>query len=199
MITPSPSTKLEELVALLDKAVEEQETKGCCYAVKAALEHIVHSGEDFIDPRFLIPAKGSYARRLLHSDPQGRYTALVMVWDEGQGTALHDHDNMWCVECVYRGRIKVDSYRMTAGDDPNAERQTPNVPYQFTHETMVFAGPGEAGALIPPFDHHTICNPDQTPAVTIHIYGGEMTHCHVFLPVEGGYERVQKTLCYTAD
>ncbi|MFI5386869.1 MAG: hypothetical protein ACHQ50_12210 [Fimbriimonadales bacterium] len=197
MITPAPSPKLEELVSLLDKAVEEQETKGCCYAVKAALEHIVHSGEDFIDPYFLRPAPNSYARRLLHSDPTGRYTALVMVWDKGQGTPLHDHDNMWCVECVYRGRIKVVSYRMTR--DPNAQRLTPNASYDFEHETTVFAGPGEAGALIPPFDHHTIANPDGSPAVTIHIYGGEMTHCHVFLPVEGGYERVEKTLCYTPD
>lgn len=186
----SPSTKLEELVALLDKAVEDQETKGCCYAVKAALEHVVHSGEDFIDPYFLKPAPTSYARRLLHQDPAGRYSALVMVWDKGQGTALHDHDNMWCVECVYRGRIKVVSYDMDSEKDGF---------YQFSQQTTVFAGPGEAGALIPPFDHHTICNADESPAVTIHIYGGEMTHCHVFLPVEGGYERVERTLCYTAD
>lgn len=190
MITPSPSTKLEELVALLDKAVEEQETKGCCYAVKAALEHIVHSGEDFIDPRLLVPADGRYARRLLHSDPAGRYTALVMVWDAGQGTPLHDHDNMWCVECVYRGRIKVVSYDLKSEVDGL---------YNFAPELTVFAGPGEAGALIPPFDHHTIENADAQPSVTIHIYGGEMTHCHVFLPVEGGYERVEKTLCYTQD
>ena len=196
MTTPSPSTKLEELVQLLDKAVEEQETKGCCYAVKAALEQIVHSGEDFIAPEFLKPAANTYARRLLHSDPKGRYTALVMVWDKGQGTALHDHDNMWCVECVYRGRIKVDSYRVVGGEQLAVGGS--DGLYKFEHETTVFAGPGEAGALIPPFDHHTICNPDDTAAVTIHIYGGEMTSCHVFLPVEGGYERVQKSLCYTA-
>ncbi|HTQ11210.1 MAG TPA: cysteine dioxygenase family protein, partial [Fimbriimonadaceae bacterium] len=181
MPTPTPSTKLDELVALLDTAVEEQETKGCCYAVKAALERVVHSGEDFIDPSFLKPARDSYARRLLHKDPKGRYTALVMVWDKGQGTALHDHDNMWCVECVYRGRIKVDSYRMLSDGGDGSDRNSPV--YAFEHETTVYAGPGEAGALIPPFDHHTIRNPDESSAVTIHIYGGEMTHCHVFLPV----------------
>ncbi len=190
MITPAPSTKLDELVSLLDAAVEEQETKGCCYAVKAALEKIVHSGEDFIPPAFLRPAPNSYARRLLHRDPQGRYTALVMVWDLGQGTPLHDHDNMWCVECVYRGQIKVVSYDMTAQDGDL---------YQFKEETTVYAGPGEAGALIPPFDHHTIENSGDEPAVTIHIYGGEMNHCHAFLPVEGGYERVGKNLSYTPD
>lgn len=192
MVTPAPSGKLRELVDLLDHAVEEQETKGCCYAVKAALEKIVHSGEDFIATPLLKPAAGSYARRLLHRDPQGRYTALVMVWDRDQGTPLHDHDNMWCVECVYQGRIQVDSYRMTTDGGEGGV-------YAFEHETTVHAGPGEAGALIPPFDHHTIRNVDPSPAVTIHIYGGEMNHCHVFLPIEGGYERVEKTLSYTSD
>lgn len=190
MITPAPSTKLEELVSLLDKAVEEQETKGCCYAVKAALEHIVHSGEEFISPELLRPVPGTYARRLLHNDPTGRYSAMVMVWGIGQGTPLHDHDDMWCVECVYRGRIKVVSY---------SEQERNGDLYRFEQEKTVYAGPGEAGALIPPFDHHTIENAADTPSVTIHIYGGEMTKCHVFLPVEGGYVRVEKQLCYTAD
>ncbi len=193
------SPKLDELVQLLDKAVEEQETKGCCYAVKAALEHVTHSGEEFIDPYFLQPAKESYARRLLHKDPLGRYAALVMVWDKGQGTALHDHDNMWCVECVYRGRIKVVSYDMAEGPDLHPTTPSRSALYQFREETTIYAGPGEAGALIPPFDHHTICNTEDTPAITIHVYGGEMNHCHVFLPVEGGYERAEKTLSYTKD
>jgi len=81
---------------------------------------------------------------------------------------------------------------MVGGDEASS-----NPVYQFRHETTVYAGPGEAGALIPPFDHHTIRNPDERVAVTIHVYGGEMTQCHAFVPVDGGYERVLKKLCYT--
>src|SRR5579871_1344705 len=186
----TPSSKLDELVQLLDKAVEEQETKGCCYAVKAALEHIVHSGEDFIDPHFLRPADGTYARRLLHADPANRYTAMVMVWDKGQGTALHDHDNMWCVECVYRGRIKVVSYSPVGDLDAGV--------VQFKPEKQVMAGVADAGALIPPFDYHTIENADQTPSVTLHVYSEELTQCAIFVPTEGGYRREVRQLCYTS-
>ena len=112
-----------------------------------------------------------------------------MVWDKGQGTALHDHAGMWCVECVYRGEIDVVSYDRT--DDESGELA------QFVQETTIRAGVGDAGALIPPFEYHTIANALETPAITIHVYGGEMTWCHAYVPVEGGYKRERRELCYS--
>ena len=82
--------------------------------MKKVLEDIVQSGGEFVDPPFLKPAPDRYARRLMHRDPRGRYTVLAMVWDVGQGTPLHDHAGTWCVECVYRGRIRVLSYAVRA-------------------------------------------------------------------------------------
>jgi len=183
------TAQLQDLIQLLDQAVEIQATKGCCHAVKDALEKIVHSGRDFIEDGMLEPFPGRYARRLLHLDPAGRYVAMVMVWDKGQGTALHDHAGLWCVECVYRGRIKVVSYSL---EDQEGET------YKFQRETEIYAGPGEAGALIPPFDYHTIENPDETPAVTLHVYGGEMNWCNAFVPIEDGYKIERRELSYTA-
>jgi predicted metal-dependent enzyme (double-stranded beta helix superfamily) len=113
-----------------------------------------------------------------------------MVWGKGQGTPLHDHAGIWCVECVYSGRITVTSYAVRGGD---AETGV----VQFEKQTQIVAGPGEAGALIPPFEYHVIANADPTPAVTIHVYGGEMTHCHVFSPVDGGHRREYRELTYT--
>jgi hypothetical protein len=98
---------------------------------------------------------------------------------------------MWCCECVYRGRITVNSYRLIGNEETDEL-------VDFKLEDTVHAGPGEAGALIPPFDHHTIANELETPAVTIHVYGGEMTWCHVFLPEDGGYRRTYKELSYTS-
>ena len=177
-----------ELIHLLDEAVEEQEMKGCCMAVKNALEHIVHSGKDFLEEEFLVPAADKYARRLVYLDPKGRYSVLAMVWDTGQGTALHDHAGMWCVECVYRGKIEVDSYSVVRQDGDN---------FWFSKEEHILAGVGEAGALIPPFDHHTIGNPFPEKAVTIHVYGGEMTWADCFLPEDDHYVKTRRELCYT--
>ncbi len=184
------SARVAELIARLDEAVTVRDDAGRCRAVKRVLEDVTSSRESFIDPALLRPSADTYARRLIHRDPQGRYTALAMVWDKGQGTALHDHSGMWCVEVVYRGRIRVTSYSVRGGDP---ERDL----VQFQKEKTIYAGVGEAGALSPPFEYHVLENADETPAVTIHVYGGEMTSCHIFEPVDGGYLRKFKELSYT--
>ena len=185
------SSKVDELIRRLDGAVAVRDDETRCQNVKRVLIDVVGSGEQFIDPPFLRPAPDRYARRLLHRDPQGRYTVIVMVWDKGQGTPLHDHAGIWCVECVYRGRIRVTSYSVRGGD-PEAGV------VQFAKETVVLAGVGEAGALIPPFEYHMIENPDPAPAITVHVYGGDMTYCHVFEPVDGGFRRRYKELTFTS-
>jgi predicted metal-dependent enzyme (double-stranded beta helix superfamily) len=184
----SNTAVVSELIQLLDEAVEKQSTEGCCYAIKDALELVVRSGKDFIEPHFMKPVEGRYARRLLHRDPNGRYSVLIMVWNTGQGTPLHDHAHMWCVECVYRGRIKVVPFDLVsqAGDL-----------YKFEAQEPIFAGPGDAGALIPPFEYHTLENAIDEPSVTIHVYGGDMTWCDAFLPEDGAYRLHRRELCFT--
>jgi predicted metal-dependent enzyme (double-stranded beta helix superfamily) len=126
----------------------------------------------------------------MHRDPAGRYSVVVMVWGTDQGTPLHDHAGSWCVECVYRGRIRVTSFDLES--EPGVE------PLRFTPESVVFAGVGEAGHLIPPFEYHMIENADRTPSVTIHVYAGELTWCNAFHPLEdGGYRRERRQLTYT--
>ena len=190
MATAVPGAKVSDLLRRLDLAVATDDVNLLCRNVKRALADIVSSAQEFLEPSFLRTAPDRYARRLLHRDPAGRYSVVVMVWDRGQGTPLHDHSGMWCVECVYRGRIRVTSFDRVG--DPGAE------PMRFVPETVILAGKGEAGHLIPPFEYHMIDNPDETPAVTIHVYGGEMTYCHVFEPEgAGGYRRKYRELTYT--
>jgi len=188
---PLRHAKVQELVRRLDVAMAPADDAGRCRAVKQVLCDLIQPGADFLDPGFLVPTPVRYARRLLHRDPAGRYTAIVMVWDKGQGTPLHDHAGIWCVECVYQGRIRVTSFNAMGGDP---ERDI----VQFQQEQVIHAGPGEAGALIPPFEYHVLENAQETPAITLHIYGGEMNHCHVFEPVEGGWLRKYRELSYTA-
>jgi predicted metal-dependent enzyme (double-stranded beta helix superfamily) len=189
-MTPAASSKLQDLIAMLDDAVETSDPNRCCHKVKNVLEQVCEGGEDFIENRFLQPHPEKYARRLVHKDPAGRYTLLAMVWGVGQGTPLHDHAGMWCCECVYRGTIKVVSYDLHNDEDDPV--------LNFTPEREILAGVGKAGALIPPFDYHTIENAEaDKPAVTLHVYGGELTWCHAFLPKDGGFEKVRRELSYT--
>lgn len=191
-IAPSPrQPRVQELVRRLDEAMTPRDDAGRCRAVKQVLVDAIKPGIDLLEPSFLVPTPERYARRLVHRDPQDRYTVIAMVWDRGQGTPLHDHAGIWCVECVYQGRIRVTSYSVRGGDP---ERDL----VQFEQETVIHAGVGEAGALIPPFEYHVLENAQDTPAVTLHVYGGEMTHCHVFEPAEGGWLRKYRELCYSA-
>jgi len=190
-VTPHSSKKVDELIRRLDQATAARDDAARCRNVKQVLVDVVASGEQFLDPPFLEPAPERYARRLVYRAPEDRYTVLAMVWDVGQGTPLHDHAGTWCVECVYRGKIKVSSFSAHGGDP---EKDI----VRFEPESVIMAGVGEAGALIPPFEYHMIENPTDRPAVKIHVYGGEMTFCHVYEPVGGGgYRRTYRELKYT--
>jgi predicted metal-dependent enzyme (double-stranded beta helix superfamily) len=128
-----------------------------------------------------------YARRLIHKDRRCGYTIMAMTWAPGQGTPVHDHSGMWCVEAVWNGQIEVTQYELTATE---GER------YRLEPRTTMRAGIGSAGSLIPPHEYHTIRNPSgRETAVTIHIYSGEMKQCSVFRPVgDSWHERETRSL-----
>jgi predicted metal-dependent enzyme (double-stranded beta helix superfamily) len=113
---------------------------------------------------------------------------VVMTWGPGQKTALHDHAGIWCVECVVEGSMEVAQFdRLPSHGEA----------FRFEKRNHVVAGRGTAGCLIPPFEYHTLGNAAATPSVTLHVYGGEMDHCHVFEPLDdGSYRRVLKNLCF---
>ena len=156
--------------------------------VKSVLIDSMQCGQLTVPPGFRQPTEGTYARRLLHRDPAGHYTMVVMTWGPGQKTSLHDHAGIWCVECVVDGTMDVAQYDLMSETDGA---------FRFEQRNRVVAGRGSAGCLIPPFEYHTLGNAGDTPSVTLHVYGGEMDHCHVFEPSgDGSYRRVRKDLAY---
>jgi len=183
--------RILSFIADLDRAVgAEGDRARITSAVKEVLKEDVRVLEALPD-RFLVPSSARYARRLLYKDPAERFSAVVMVWDPGQGTPIHDHCGMWCVECVVLGRIRVSQFDMIPF--------THGPLVEFREAGVITAGIGEAGALIPPFDYHKIENVFDTKAATIHVYGGEMLSCTAFLPEGGRYRYEYCDLSYTPD
>ena len=181
----------DRLISRLDEAASLSSDDAICEAVKAALRDEIINGDWRLPDEFVTPIPDCYGRRLLHRDPQGRYTIVVMVWGSGQSTPIHDHSGMWCVECVYQGKIEIKSYDPVGDTDQEAIR--------LDLEAVIPASFGEAGALIPPREYHVIANPNGETAVTVHIYGGEMDGCYIFAPREGEegvYERQWRELSY---
>lgn len=182
---------LNELIARLDKSVEAGSAKAITAAVKADLEQLLEARKLALPAEFIVPNPDHYARRLLHRDPQGRYSAIVMTWGPGQGTAVHDHGGLWCVEGVVDGEIAVTQYLV--------QQETDGF-FRVTPIGSLLAGTGSAGCLIPPTDHHVLANARPTKAsVTLHIYGGDLDDCKVFLPAtpDGRYAETTKMLSFT--
>jgi predicted metal-dependent enzyme (double-stranded beta helix superfamily) len=178
----------DDVRSRLDAVIGSERLDHVAELVKAVLVDSMRCGSLAVPDSFRKPIAGTYARRLFHRDPAGQYTMVVMTWGPGQKTALHDHAGIWCVECVVDGHMEVAQYDLQSEEDGR---------YRFAERSRVMAGRGSAGCLIPPFEYHTLGNAADTPSITLHVYGGEMDHCHVFEPADdGSYRRVRKDLCY---
>jgi predicted metal-dependent enzyme (double-stranded beta helix superfamily) len=180
---------LGELVTRLDSAVGLGDPEQITRQVKHDLCDVLSRLALRLPARYRRTRAEGYARRLLHHNPVLDYSAVVMTWAPGQCTPLHDHGGLWCVEGVVDGAMQVtqfDLVDMTEGI------------YAFVERGRVTAGVGTAGSLIPPSDYHILGNAqDDGLSITLHVYGGDLTHCHVFVPrADGRYERQDRQLSY---
>ena len=185
-------TGVDQLIERVDRAVALGGAEAIAAAIKQTLSDLIRSRALKLPASFCRPRPESYARRLLHRDPATGWTAVVMTWGPGQGTLLHDHAGIWCVEGVVEGEMEVLQYEMTGASDGR---------WRFAPRGRVHALAGSSGALIPPFEYHVLRNakPGAT-SVTLHVYGGEMDHCHVFEENrDGTWRKVERRLAYTAD
>ena len=183
---------ISQLIARIDEAVTLRDPDAITQRIKQELQDAIRARSVELPARFHRVRPDTYARRLLHRNDALGYTAVVMTWGPGQRTALHDHAGIWCVEGVVEGGMDVTQFDMV--EDPAGAAAGA---YRFQQQGCVHAVVGSAGSLIPPFDYHVLANALDRPSITLHVYGGEMTTCHVFVPAAGGrYVRKERPLCY---
>jgi predicted metal-dependent enzyme (double-stranded beta helix superfamily) len=97
------------------------------------------------------------AGHVLHAEPDGTFSILGLVWRPGQTTRIHDHIT-WCVVGVLQGIEHEDLY-----DD--------QLNLTGTRENPV----GEVSGFAPPGDIHRIRNTGARTAISLHIYGTDIT------------------------
>jgi predicted metal-dependent enzyme (double-stranded beta helix superfamily) len=175
------------LVDALDAAMERGSTAEITHALRDALCRLIRGGEVQL-PACVFEANAEhYARRELYRSERHGYCVTAMTWAPGQGTPIHDHHGMWCVEGVWNGALEITQYQLLEQDDRR---------FRFNFVGAIQAGPGSAGSLIPPHEYHAIRNPsDDAIAVSVHVYSAPMTCCSVFKPTAGQwYERGESQL-----
>ncbi len=180
----------EELVGLIDRALAGKGEDQVASQVKKILEDVICSQSVRLPPAMKVAQSDRYARRLLYRSSRYGYEVIALIWGPGQGTPLHDHAGIWCVDGVLAGCVEVTQYDLL---------QVNGDLCRFQPQQTVRAGVGMAGCLIPPFEYHTIHNAiADANSITIHVYGGTMDHCTVFEPVKADwFRRRQKELTYS--
>ena len=98
-----------------------------------------------------------YQSHTLHVEPDGSFSIIAVVWRPGQLTRIHDHVT-WCVVGVLQGveheeLFDADLRRIGASDN---------------HV-------GEVSAFAPPGDIHRVHNTFAETAISLHIYGTDVT------------------------
>lgn len=187
-------TTVDPLIEQLREAVRLRDVNAIAGRIKETLESYIPAEGLRLPEQYRQTRPDRYCRRLLYRDEELGFTAVVMTWGPGQRTALHDHAGIWCVEGVLEGEMEVHRFELMEEPEPGI--------FRFVERETLAAGAGEAGALIPPLEHHILANnrPDHA-SLTLHVYGGDMDHCTVFEPVEdrdGLYRAQQKSLSFDA-
>jgi 3-mercaptopropionate dioxygenase len=104
----------------------------------------------------------TYRSHLLHTEPDGSFSIVALTWRPGQETPIHDHVT-WCVFGVIQG-IEYEElytlderggYLVEAGSSANES--------------------GEVSGFAPPGDIHRVRNIGNSTAISIHIYGTDVS------------------------
>jgi predicted metal-dependent enzyme (double-stranded beta helix superfamily) len=98
-----------------------------------------------------------YRGHTLYVEPDGTFSIIGLVWRPGQITRIHDHVT-WCAFGVIQGVEHEDLYDA----DLNLVGQSDN------HV-------GEVSGFAPPGDIHRVHNTGDTTAISIHVYGTDVT------------------------
>src|SRR5262245_11608727 len=144
--------------AVLGRKGDWQETAGL---VAGALERELPSPRILTEAQRIGDPEG-YRSYVLHTEPDGAFSIVALVWRPGQMTPIHDHVT-WCVFGVVQGVEHEELFRL---DDAN--------------ECLVAAGSrtnkaGDVSGFAPPGDIHRVRNVGDSTAISIHVYGTDVS------------------------
>jgi 3-mercaptopropionate dioxygenase len=115
-------------------------------------------GPDILTPAQRAGDPQHYCSHLLHVEADGSFSIVALVWLPGQATRIHDHIS-WCVFGVIQGIEHEELFD---------ERLNP-LGANNNH-------PGDVSGFAPPGDIHRVRNVGDTTAISLHVYGADLSH-----------------------
>jgi 3-mercaptopropionate dioxygenase len=152
-----PAAALSRLVASVREAVGEQAGWTATAGLVAEALRRNLPGPDVLTPEQRRGDPDRYRSHTLHVEPDGAFSIVALVWRPGQVTPIHDHLT-WCVFGVVQGiehEELFDEHGTRLGESANHA--------------------GEVSGFAPPGDIHRVRNVGDTTAISIHVYGTDVT------------------------
>ena len=112
---------------------------------------------DVLTPEQRLGSPDEYVGHTLHVEPGGSFSIVALVWRPGQITRIHDHVT-WCTFAVIQGIEHEELFDA----DLNLVGESDN------HV-------GDVSGFAPPGDIHRVHNTGDTTAISIHVYGTDVT------------------------
>ncbi|MGP3971045.1 cysteine dioxygenase [Streptomyces sp. 6N223] len=159
----NPRSELDQLIVAVRRAVARNaDWRQTAVFVADALRRHMPPADLLLTPAQRIGERGTHSSQRLHVEPDGSFSMVAIVWQPGAVTRIHDHVT-WCVFGVLEGVEHEDLYTLSedgthlleAGVNPNLT--------------------GEVSAFAPPGDIHRVRNNSETTAVSLHIYGTDLS------------------------
>jgi predicted metal-dependent enzyme (double-stranded beta helix superfamily) len=120
------------------------------------------------DPAAILPASlrdgnpDCYQSHLLYAEPDGSFSIAAMVWLPGQETVIHDHV-AWCVTGVLQGQEYEEVFAIADGGRA------------LTLAARNVNPTGSVSGFAPPGDIHRVRNTGTGVAVSMHVYGADIS------------------------
>ena len=151
-----PASRLSPLVAGIRTAVDSH--AGWAETAQLVADQLRRHlpGTDVLTLEQRLGSPDDYCAFPLHSEPDGSFSIVALVWRPGQFTRIHDHVT-WCVFGVIQG---VEHEELFDADLNLLGRSENHV--------------GDVSGFAPPGDIHRVCNTSATTAISIHIYGTDI-------------------------
>jgi 3-mercaptopropionate dioxygenase len=152
-----PASQLSALVAGTRSAVERHaDWAETARLVTDALRRHLPT-PDVLTPEQRLGSPNEYSGHTLYVEPDGSFSIVALVWRPGQITRIHDHVT-WCVLGVIQGVEHEELFDA----DLNVIGESDN------HV-------GDVSGFAPPGDIHRVHNTGDETAISIHIYGTDVT------------------------
>ncbi|WP_372619641.1 cysteine dioxygenase [Falsiroseomonas sp.] len=149
-----PRNALDSLLAGIAGASRLEPARRDRAVAQAIAAHVARP--ELLEGRDCPCCPDQYVRHLLHSDPEGGYAVVALVWRPGQMSPVHAH-RTWCAFGVHQGVLTETYY--APGEPP--------VPC----ETRLLAPGATGNGPADPRLIHRLANLSCRTAISIHCYG----------------------------